>query len=187
MRKQAGWELVSSSKGPSDYILERIILRNAELNITLVADAYRGSKIRQATEDFLHYSAGNKNSSVKYKAASMQAGGAADLIVYIGHNGLMDFELNTVPSQANVKKRAVAIFACQSKKYFSAMLKKTGAEPLIWTQGNMAPEAYTLHALLEGWGRNETPENIRQKVAGAYDKYQKCGIKAARWLFSTGY
>jgi len=51
----------------------------------------------------------------------------------------------------------------------------------------MAPEAYTLKSALDGWMERETNNQVRERAAIAYDKYQKCGIRAARRLFFTGW
>jgi len=51
----------------------------------------------------------------------------------------------------------------------------------------MAPEAYTLKSALDGWIRGESDEEIRDRAAAAYDKYQKCGIHAARKLMASGW
>jgi len=51
----------------------------------------------------------------------------------------------------------------------------------------MAPEAYTLKSALDGWIEHESNEEIRQRAASAYDKYQKCGLQGARRLFATGW
>jgi hypothetical protein len=45
-------------------------------------------------------------------------------------------------------------------------------------------EAYTLKAALNGWIANEDDETIHRRAAQAYDKYQKCGARAALRLFS---
>ncbi|MFN6946343.1 MAG: hypothetical protein ACK4ND_15450 [Cytophagaceae bacterium] len=51
----------------------------------------------------------------------------------------------------------------------------------------MAPEVYTLHAAIGAWIKNESPEELREKAAQAYNKYQKCGINGARKLLVTGW
>jgi len=79
------------------------------------------------------------------------------------------------------------ILACASKNYFSDAIKKTGANPLLWTTGLMCPEAYTLAAAIDSWLKNEPGEKIREKAAQTYNQYQKCGIKGARNLFASGY
>src|SRR2546423_10024907 len=49
----------------------------------------------------------------------------------------------------------------------------------------MAPEAYTLKAALDGWMAHEDDQAIRRRAAQAYDRYQKCGGRAALRLFAT--
>ena len=83
--------------------------------------------------------------------------------------------------------REAIVLACLSKSYFAAPLRAAGAQPLLWTTGLMAPEAYTLKSALDGWVARESNEQIRERAAGAYDKYQKCGIKGARRLLVSGW
>jgi hypothetical protein len=49
----------------------------------------------------------------------------------------------------------------------------------------MAPEAYTLKSALDGWILGESDDKTRDRAAAAYDKYQKCGLRAARTLMAT--
>jgi hypothetical protein len=53
------------------------------------------------------------------------------------------------------------------------------------TTGLMAPEAYTLAALLESWRRGEPANDTRRAAAAAYARYQRCRIAAARRLFDA--
>jgi hypothetical protein len=77
------------------------------------------------------------------------------------------------------------MLACLSKRYFAEPLRKTGARPLLWTTGLMAPEAYVLKAAIDGWMLNEDGEGVRTRAATAYNQYQRCGMNAALRLFST--
>lgn len=70
---------------------------------------------------------------------------------------------------------------------FSAGLRETGAQPVLWTTGLMAPEAYTLKAAIDGWIFRESGEQIRQRAATAYARYQKCDIASALRLFSSSW
>lgn len=79
------------------------------------------------------------------------------------------------------------VLACISKSYFKEPLKATGARPLLWTTGLMAPEAYSLADAIEGWINGEEPMAIRDRAARAYHEHQKCGVKAAQRLFATGW
>jgi hypothetical protein len=72
-------------------------------------------------------------------------------------------------------------------RYFAQPLKTSGAYPLLWTNGLMAPEAYTLKSALDPWIDRESAEQVRERTAIAYDKYQRCALRAARRLFATGW
>lgn len=190
MAKQSGWTVIHKQEQAAPMVLERLVFRHEGLNLTVVADAWQGMAIRDATATFLNYCAGLSPVDIFHgenNAAHIRAGGGADLLIYVGHNGLMDFSLPFLPANVDGKQRQAAVFACAGKNYFSESLKKAGAHPLIWTTGLMAPEAYVLHALLMSWGREDTPENTREEVAKAYNTYQKCGMNGARRLFATGF
>lgn len=186
-KKQPEWKLVKLILNPEDNIYERAIFKHKNSNTYLVADAYNGQYIKQTITDFLNYSAGKNKKEIKVDSVKLKMGGNSELICFVGHNGLMDFSLDTYPSKADEVKRDVGIFACASKSYFSEYLSKTGANPLIWTSNLMCPEAYTLHALVNSWIKKEKAAVTREKVAASYTQYHKCGMKGAMGLFVTGY
>ena len=190
-KKSRDWKIVGAKKNQSSIILERLVFKHSTKNVYLVADAYRGKNIKEATSDFLKStSGGNKETIVlkgKSKSRTIKIGGHSNLLAYIGHNGLMDFQLDHYPEKENNGKRETIILACVSKKYFTQPIKRAGAKPLLWTTNFMAPEAYTLKGALDGWIRNESNSQIRLRSAKAYHQYQKCGIKGAMRLFVTGW
>ena len=202
LKKQKGWRLESRLAKPSDIILERLIF--SKDGAYLIADAYAGRHIKKCTEDLFDFAAGRTNVPVELENLNLTGGAGADLLVYMGHNGLMDFDLekypvalkpgesfldlpeNGLPVVNDGKKREVAVFSCHSQSYFQDLIIQAGARPLILTRDLMAPEAYILKALAEGWLAGQSPEEIRERVAAAYNQYQKCGLKAARRTFSAG-
>jgi phage-related baseplate assembly protein len=105
--------------------------------------------------------------------------------VCVGHDAFMDFQIPPIIGKSGSKPRRTVILACASKSYFASYLRPTGAQPLLWTTGLMAPEAYTLKAALDGWIAGEPDDSVRARAAAAYDKYQNCGSRAALRLFST--
>lgn len=181
------WELISVTPNPTTRILERCIFKHRRALIVLVADAYRGKEISQTISDFLEAAAGKPGEQLKAGDVQFHTGGSADVVAYVGHNGLMDFNLNTQPQKRDDRRRRAIILACASKQYFTSALGQTGATPLLWTTNLMAPEAYVLSAAIDGWMKKETDEQIRLHAADAYNKYQNCGAKAARALFATGF
>lgn len=189
-RASKDWELVYTGSASNSAVLERCVFRYRAEPVYLVADAYRGSEIRQAVTEFLSAAAGRNPQSLTVRAGNhsvaLSIGGGADLVAYVGHDAFMDFQILPI-SGAGMKTRPAIILACASKDFFAPYLKQTGASPLLWTTGLMAPEAYTLRAALNGWIAGETPQEIREHAAEAYDKYQHCGSRAALRLFTTGW
>lgn len=181
------WQLLSVTQNPTANILERCIFKHRRASFLMVADAYRGKAISQTTMDFLEAAAGKPGEKLKAGETEFHTGGSADLVAYIGHNGLMDFRLSSHPQRRDDRERRAIILACASKSYFSTALQETGATPLLWTTNLMAPEAYVLSAAVDGWMKKETDEQIRLRAADAYNKYQNCGLKGARALFATGW
>ena len=185
--KNKDWQLISVTSNPNTSILERCIFKHRHTSSLLVADAYRGKEISQATREFLEAAAGKPGENLKVGDVQFHTGGSADLVAYIGHNGLMDFKLHSHPKRRDDRQRRAIILACASKQYFSPALQDSGATPLLWTTNLMAPEAYVLSAAIDGWIKKESDEQIRLRAADAYHKYQRCGVKAARALFATGW
>src|SRR2546429_1096535 len=183
------WKLVWSGGGSKNAILQRCVFKSSKNDVYLVADAYEGSQIKMALTDFLSAAAGIARENVSLKIhseeVSFAAAGDADVIVYVGHDAFMDFQIPPIAGTRGDKSRRTIILACASRPYFGPYIRQTGAEPLLWTTGLMAPEAYTLKAALDGWIAREDDEAIQRRAAQAYDKYQKCGARAAMKLFAT--
>ena len=191
--RSAEWARLSCGQNPRPAILERCIFKYHGANVYLIADAYRGIEIKQAIVDFLDSAAGRSSDSVDMNVqpagtvVDLPALGGATLVAYIGHDGLMDFQLPQYSKQKDGTHREAIVLACASKQFFGDVVRASGAYPLLWTTGLMAPEAYTLKAVLDGWIAGENQQQIRDRAAAAYDKYQKCGLKAAHGLLTSGW
>ncbi|GAK88271.1 hypothetical protein JCM19297_2784 [Nonlabens ulvanivorans] len=181
------WTLVKTTKNVDSLIIERILFKHKTTNTYLLADAYDGKHIKQTTIDFLEASAGRNGFKMEHDGKQLCFGGDAQLISYIGHDGLIEFDVKGAFEPVNDKKRDAIILACSSRSFFTPYLKITQANPLVWTSNLMAPEAYTLKAAIDGWIQKETDIEIRERAAQAYHKYQKCGINGARNLMVTGF
>lgn len=173
LKKSKDWKLIETKKNFTTKILERIIFKHSSKDVYVIADAYKGAEIKQAVIDFLAAAGGKELNS--------------DLVVYIGHNGLMDFKIEKSSlfkdTRENNKHPKSIVLACKSKQYFAPLLNLMKSEPLLLTTGFMAPEAYTLEGALKGYLAGENKKQIQERAAQAYNRYQKCGIKGARKLF----
>ncbi len=189
--KSRDWRLVSDTLDPKYAVMERLVFKHRSHDVYLVADAYRGFEIQRAIMNFLASASGGINEVLEFnvdsKKIELNIGGGADLLAFVGHNGLMDFRLPSYPEKQDDARREAIILSCASKNYFATPLRRTGAQPLLWTTNLMAPEAYILQAALAGWMLGEDGESVRQRAAEAYNSYQKCGLKSAQSLFVHGW
>ncbi len=184
--KTSDWEYLKAIPTDNPKVLERIIFKHKTKDAYLLADAYDGKHIQSCILDFLVASNGQNPIQINQNGSSITFGGGSGLLAYIGHDGLMEFQVK--PRFASVDKPIdVIILACYSKSYFSDLLKQAGANPLLWTTHLMAPEAYTLKSAIDGWMDGETGTQIDERAAQIYNQYQKCGINGARNLFTTGF
>lgn len=154
-------------------VLERLAVKKtiAGREVHIIAEAWDGKEIRGAIGSFLDRASGARD--------------RADIVAYIGHNGLMEFSVDARNARPGVARRRAIVLACASRPYFAPLLARTGATPLLLTTGLMAPEAYTLTAAIEAWVRSADEAQVREAAAQAYAKYQSCGIKGARRLFAA--
>jgi hypothetical protein len=183
-KRSKEWQYIETRKVNS-IILERAIYKHKTTGHYLVADAYDGRYIRQTTVDFLKGSSGTLKDTAHVDGDTIGILGNANLVAYIGHDGLMEFDVVGDFKNKDDKKRDVIILACVSKSYFKPYLKEANVNPLVWTTGLMAPEAYTIHDALSGYVLGESNEAIRLRAAKAYAQYQKCGLYAAKNLLVT--
>jgi hypothetical protein len=185
--KSPDWILLQKIANPKTNILERLIFKRRNTSTYLLADAYDGAKIKNTTIDFLNSACGLNSETITIDSMKIHFGGSANIIAYIGHDGLMDFNLDLKIKPQSLQKREIIILACASKQYFQSYILKSGAYPLLWTSNLMCPESYTLKAAIDGWVLNETYDQIRDRAAKAYSQYQKCSFNGAKRLLVTGW
>src|SRR5438874_11186130 len=96
-RTTADRKEISSLPKPKSYILERSIFRHRASGTILIADAYEGSEIKQALTDFFRAPARLAPEMISFPTAlgskPETVPASPELVVYVGHDGLMDFSL----------------------------------------------------------------------------------------------
>jgi hypothetical protein len=133
--RSADWEWIACGEKPKAEVLERCVFKHRATKVYLVADAYRGREIRQAILDFLSSAAGDDPETVTApRAPKIPTRGGAKLVVYIGHDGLMDFQLQQFPRKNEVHRDAI-VLACGSKQVFAEPVRASGAYPLLGRRG----------------------------------------------------
>ena len=177
--RHADWEKIASEveRGPHQLDYIEFQLKDTTTPVSIKAEAWDGAHMDKAISRF--YGLLSDRSS------------AEDLIVFVGHNGLMDmFVVKPVVTAAtksyNLERdRKAIILACNSSQYFETTLHDIGVEPYVLTQGLMAPEAYSLEAAIKSWARGGSAHDARLAAAKSYARFQKIPEKNARWLFKA--
>ncbi len=149
------WVLVEGLDSTETSILDRVLFRHVTKDIYLLADAYDGEEIKTCIERFLESSNSQKSVSISMGSRIMQFGDDSDLIAYVGHDGLMDYDVNVTYMLRVTKQKDMMIMACYNKHFFSNETKAAEANPVLWTTHLLAPEAYSLKSAIDGWINNE--------------------------------
>lgn len=175
LSKADGWRKLGCEKDINDTILERCRFAWKD-KLTVTADAYRGSRIDQAMFDFMQQAATPPNPAER------------EMVVYIGHDGLMDAQNQPIverfPKHAVHDKQAV-VLACLSDEFFAGHLLAAGAKPVVTTFSFMAPEAYVLEAVARGFANQASEAELRSSAGAAYAKYQRISAKAGKSVFGA--
>ena len=171
--------------GCESGILDRIVFKHTRENVYLIADAYTGNrKSTLATNDVFRGLSGHCKSTQAMNDIVLGLHANADLLVYVGHHfyGATNY-IDNHNSKDDIT-RDVILLACESNKMCHSV-KKAKGNPVLLTKQLMAPEAYVLENVFEGWIANESSDSIRARAAKAYSKYQGCSLNAALGVFTT--
>jgi hypothetical protein len=175
LTKANGWRNLGCDNNISDTILERCRFAWKD-QLTVTADAYRGSRIDRAMLDFMLQAATPPNATKR------------EMVVFIGHDGLMDEQnqpiIKRFPKHAKHDKPAV-VLACMSDEFFSEHLLAAGSKPVVTTFSFMAPEAYVLEAVARGFANQASEAELRSSAGIAYAKYQRISAKAGKSVFGA--
>ncbi|MEM1293967.1 MAG: hypothetical protein AAGH89_01290 [Verrucomicrobiota bacterium] len=161
------WKKTASEKDLSPIILRRLTFQHVSEDLQIVADAYRGSEMKQCVQDF--------------EAACIS--GRHDLVAFIGHNGLMDFRL-PAPEAEPGHDTDVMILCCLSERYFGDRLRNAGCRPILTTRQLMYPGSFLLHDVIESWRHGGTKADFRIAAGKAYARNQGISAKAGAGIFA---
>jgi hypothetical protein len=163
------WKLEKSETATGDErIFERLTFRHVSGDAILVAEAWRGSNLKQCY--------------IAFEQALVS--GKQDMVAFIGHNVLMDTAIEPPAAKAAGKTDAV-VLCCMSDTYFDTRLKNAGARPVLLTMQYMYPGSFILHDALEPWLAGKDRNALRDAAGAAYARNQRIKIGAAKGVFAT--
>jgi hypothetical protein len=178
-KKLAGWQLVHSENDPSGQGLERLVFfkdYGTGKKIYLVADAYRGDKMKGCLEDFFRSLSGEKSDVVTVNKEKIAIFNQADLLVFNGHNGLMDTSVKSFENEDGVMKDAAVIPCISTDFFFNEPLNFLKVYSVLTTTSLLAPEVYVLESLVENWAVLNDGNSFKIAAGKAYHRFQKCKI-----------
>jgi hypothetical protein len=164
------WRLTGKKdEAEGAHVLRTRTYTHRTAGAVLHAFAYKGTSIGHCIRDF--------ESAVR--------AGTYDMAVFIGHNGLMDFDL-PVPSRPDRQEKApdCVVLCCKSERYFKARVESAGGRPVLLTTQFMYPGAFILHAAVDAWLGGGTLKTIRERAGAAYAANQKISVKAGVGVFA---
>ena len=91
LKRSKDWTFIKKLPSKNPKILERVLFKHKKTDTYLLAEAYDGRYIKNTIQDFLESLAGNRKMEVIIDNQELSFAGKADLVSYIGHNGLMEF------------------------------------------------------------------------------------------------
>jgi hypothetical protein len=188
-KRKTSWRQVFVQKDIDTNILERIVFTkqyDSQTKVILIADAYRGDRMESCMRDYFNSLAGLRNDAIYLPNDTINLKSKADLLIFNGHNGLMDVEMEYIDNMDGIEKDA-AIISCVSANYFMERLKCLKAYPLVTTQELLPPEAYIAEGIIDAWAMEKNDEEIRLNAGNAMFKVFKRNQKAMQGIFRTGW
>ena len=173
LSKAPGWRRESCTLDVSQTIIERCIFTLAG-QLEVVADAYRGENIGDAMVQFMR------------EAAKPPLQGKREMVLFVGHNGLMDAKNANLVAQFPLHAphgKLAGVLACLSDRYFRSHLSAAGAQASVTTFSFMAPEAYVVEAIARVFAEGGSDIAMREAAGSAYAKYQKISSRAGAGVF----
>lgn len=164
------WKLEKREAGEATgdpRILERLTFRHTKQDAVLVAEAWRGAKLLECF--------------MAFEQAAVAA--RSDLVVFIGHNALMDFPLDP-PAAKAPRQIDTMVLCCKSDPYCRQRLEKLGTRPVLLTSQLMYPGSFLLRDSLEPWLEGKPRTALRTAAGAAYAKNQNIKVSAAEGVFA---
>ena len=174
-KRLRAWKLLKQIPNKDSVVLERLIFKKKYpngTNVIFVADAYRSDKMIQCLTDYFNALSGVGNDTIQADSVKYDLRHSSDLVIFNGHNGLMENYIEYIPP-ASERPRDAAAMACASYDYFNPRLIALKAYPFLMTQELLPPEAYIAEALVDNWTFIKSPEQTLNAGGDAVAKIHK--------------
>lgn len=201
-RRGSGWKRVlrqqAGETGDKD-ILELLVYRRsvttpapwrkrgapATFEIDLVVRAWRGTAIDRALAAYAaDLSGGAAHTLTLADQTTLEVGGAAQIVAWVGHNRLMDLAPYTWPAPGASTKGAIAI-ACHTAAYMEDNVPSSTRVPLLMTRDFLFANAAPLEATVLAFATGGSYGKIRIDAATAYAGVRERTVKQVAGAFTN--
>ena len=202
-RGGGGWKRVkleSAETGDKDVLAVHVYRRTqrapakwrkagapATFELDIVVRAWRGTAIDRALAAYAQDTSGGAARDVKLgDGSTLAAGGAAQLVAWVGHNRLMDLESFDWPktSSKSPKQGTIAI-ACHTAAYMEEAVSAESRVPLLMTRDFLFANAAPLEAAVLAFAKGGTYQQIRGDAATAYAGVQNRPVAKIAGAFTN--
>lgn len=184
------WKLIKNEFDIDSNVLERVVFKKEYKNkakVFIITDAYRGNRMNACLADYFNSLSGNRIDSIFIEGQKYEVATNSDLIIFNGHNGLMDQQPDILPLKNHFPKDAVAI-ACISGKYFKGYYEYTNSYPLVNTNHLLYPGAFIIEEIINKWAELGSAQECKIAAGKSYYKHKpKSGPKGSQNLFNYGW
>jgi len=201
-RRGSGWKRVlkqtAAETGDHDLVAVHVYRRDItaprawvkrgapdHFELDIVVHGWRGTSIDKALAAYAADVSGKGTRElVLADGSKLAAGGAAQLVAFVGHNRLMDLESFTWPAPGTVTKGAIAI-ACDTAPYMKQQVSAATRVPLLLTSDLLFANAAPLEAAVLAFARGGGYAEIRKDAATAYAGIQEVPVKRVWGTFTN--
>jgi hypothetical protein len=201
-RRGSGWKRMLKQKagetGDADVLAVHVYRRAittpaawrkqgapAKLEVDLVIHGWRGTAIDRALAAYAADVSGATARTVTLTdGTTLDAGGAAQIVAWVGHNRLMDLESFQWPTPGTMTKGAIAI-ACHTAAYMEEEVPSATRVPLLMTRDFLFANAAPLEATVLAFANGGTYAAIRLAAATAYAGVQKREVRQVYGAFTN--
>jgi hypothetical protein len=201
-RKGSGWKRVLKQKaadtGDTDVLAVHVYRRSViapaswrkrgspkQFEIDLVIHGWRGKAIDRALAAYaVDVSGAGARIVTLDDGTTIEAGGAAQLVAWVGHNRLMDLEKFDWPAPGHDSKGAIAI-ACDTAPYMKAAVSAATRVPLLMTSDLLFANAAPLEAVVLAFASGGDYARIRRDAATAYAGVQRSSLAHVLGAFTN--
>jgi hypothetical protein len=201
-RRGSGWKRVlhqrGDATGSADLVAVDVYRRTitapaswrkrgapAKFELDLVIHGWRGTAIDKALAAYASdVSNGPARPLVLDDKTTLAAGGAAQLVAWVGHNRLMDVERYQWPAPAKTVKGTIAI-ACHTAAYMEAEVSGAARVPLLMTRDFLFANAAPLEATVLAFATGGSYARMRLDAATAYAKVRDRPVQKIAGAFTN--